>query len=85
MMKELNAVGGGFMSQLEWGSDSKEFFADIMESFSIQHLITMDQRKLFYATEADVQALLTQLFMTWLSGGNPPLFMDFRKVWEPMK
>ena len=36
-----------------------------------------------YATEADVQALLTQLFMTWLTGGNPPLFMDFRKVWEP--
>jgi L-fucose isomerase len=23
------------------------------------------------------------LFLTWLSGGNPPLFMDFRKVWEP--
>jgi L-fucose isomerase len=23
------------------------------------------------------------LVMTWLSGGNPPLFMDFRKVWEP--
>jgi L-fucose isomerase len=23
------------------------------------------------------------LFKTWLSGGNPPLFMDFRKVWEP--
>jgi L-fucose isomerase len=23
------------------------------------------------------------LFFTWLSGGNPPLFMDFRKVWEP--
>jgi len=21
--------------------------------------------------------------MTYLSGGNPPLFMDFRKVWEP--
>jgi L-fucose isomerase len=35
-----------------------------------------------YATEADVQGLLTMLFMTWLSGGNPPLFMDFRKVWE---
>ena len=33
-MKELNAVGGGFMSQLEWGSDSEEFLsvADIMES-----------------------------------------------------
>src|SRR5664280_87056 len=36
-----------------------------------------------FATEADVQALLTMLFTNWLSGGNPPLFMDFRKVWEP--
>ncbi|MHC4418804.1 MAG: hypothetical protein ACYSU6_09500, partial [Planctomycetota bacterium] len=35
-----------------------------------------------FATEADVQGLLTMLFMTYLSGGNPPLFMDFRKVWE---
>ena len=30
-----------------------------------------------------MQGLLTMLFMTYLSGGNPPLFMDFRKVWEP--
>jgi L-fucose isomerase len=30
-----------------------------------------------------MQGLLTMLFMTWLSGGHPPLFMDFRKVWEP--
>jgi L-fucose isomerase len=36
-----------------------------------------------YATEADVQGQLTMLFMTYLSGGNPPLFMDFRKLWEP--
>jgi L-fucose isomerase len=35
-----------------------------------------------YATEADAQGLLTMLFFTYLSGGNPPLFMDFRKVWE---
>ena len=33
-----------------------------------------------FATEADMQGLLTMLFSTWLSGGNPPLFMDFRKV-----
>ena len=25
---------------------------------------------------------MTMLFFTWLSGGEPPLFMDFRKVWE---
>jgi L-fucose isomerase len=36
-----------------------------------------------YATESDMQGLLTMLYFTWLSGGNPPLFMDFRKVWEP--
>ena len=30
-----------------------------------------------------MQALLTMLFFSALTGGNPPLFMDFRKVWEP--
>jgi L-fucose isomerase len=35
-----------------------------------------------YATEADAQGLLTMLFFTYLAGGSPPLFMDFRKVWE---
>ncbi len=87
LMAELNAVGGGFMSQLEWGSDLRGCplpVADAMESLfnaSFDH----NGRKppTPYATEADVQALLTMLVMTWLSGGNPPLFMDFRKVWEP--
>ena len=87
LMKEINAVGGGFMSQLEWGSDERGIplpVADIMESLfnsSFDH--NGPKEVVPYATEADVQALLTQLFMTWLSGGNPPLFMDFRKVWEP--
>lgn len=86
VMAELNAVGGGFMSQLEWGSDRRGIplpVADVMESFFNS---TFDHRgrkaPLPYATEADVQGLLTMLFMTYLSGGNPPLFMDFRKVWE---
>ena len=87
MMKELNAVGGGFMSQLEWGSDSRGIplpVADIMESlFNSTFDHNGPKEVIPYATEADVQALLTQLFMTWLSAGNPPLFMDFRKVWEP--
>ena len=87
MMKELNAVGGGFMSQLEWGSDARGIplpVADIMESlFNSTFDHNGPKEVIPYATEADVQALLTQLFMTWLSGGNPPLFMDFRKVWEP--
>jgi len=86
LMAELNAVGGGFMSQLEWGSDPRGVpmpVADVMESFfnsTFDH--NGPKAPLPYATEADAQGLLTMLFFTWLSGGNPPLFMDFRKVWE---
>jgi len=87
LMADLNAVGGGFMSQLEWGSDPRGIplpVADVMESlFNSTFDHNGDKPALPYATEADVQGLLTMLFMTWLSGGNPPLFMDFRKVWEP--
>jgi len=87
LMADLNAVGGGFMSQLEWGSDTRGLplpVADAMESlFNSTFDHNGNKAVLPYATEADVQALLTMLFMTWLSGGNPPLFMDFRKVWEP--
>jgi L-fucose isomerase len=86
IMADLNAVGGGFMSQLEWGSDLRGMplpVADVMESLFNS---TFDHKgrkaPLPYATEADMQGLLTMLFMTYLSGGNPPLFMDFRKVWE---
>jgi L-fucose isomerase len=87
IMADLNAVGGGFMSQLEWGSDPRGTplpVADAMESlFNSTFDHNGDKPAMPYATEADVQGLLTMLFMTWLSGGNPPLFMDFRKVWEP--
>jgi len=87
VMTDLNAVGGGFMSQLEWGSDPRGVplpVADAMESlFNSTFDHNGNKTAMPYATEADVQGLLTQLFMTWLSGGNPPLFMDFRKVWEP--
>jgi L-fucose isomerase len=86
LMAELNAVGGGFMSQLEWGSDRRGLplpVADAMESmFNSTFDHNGPKAPLPYATEADVQGLLTMLFFTWLSGGNPPLFMDFRKVWE---
>jgi L-fucose isomerase len=86
LIVDLNAVGGGFMSQLEWGSDLRGIplpVADVMESL-FNSTFDHNGRKapLPYATEADVQGLLTMLFMTYLSGGNPPLFMDFRKVWE---
>ncbi|MFP4027290.1 MAG: hypothetical protein ACLFWL_05820 [Candidatus Brocadiia bacterium] len=87
LMDDLNAVGGGFMSQLEWGSDRRGIplpVADVMESlFNSTFDHNGQKAPIPYATEADVQGLLTMLFMTWLSGGNPPLFMDFRKVWEP--
>ncbi|HDZ20918.1 hypothetical protein LCGC14_0315660 [marine sediment metagenome] len=87
LMADLNAVGGGFMSQLEWGSDPRGLplpVADVMESlFNSTFDHNGDKPALPFATEADVQGLLTMLFMTWLSGGQPPLFMDFRKVWEP--
>jgi L-fucose isomerase len=86
LMKELNAVGGGFMGQLEWGSDRRGLplpVADIMESlFNSTFDHNGSKAPLPYATEADMQGLLTMLFFTYLSGGNPPLFMDFRKVWE---
>ena len=86
LLKDLNAVGGGFMSQLEWGSDLRGIplpVADTMESLFNS---TFDHRgrkmPVSFATEADVQGLLTMLFFSALTGGNPPLFMDFRKVWE---
>ncbi len=86
LMTDLNAVGGGFMSQLEWGSDLRGIplpVADVMESlFNSTFDHAGRKAPIPYATEADVQGLLTMLFMTYLSGGNPPLFMDFRKVWE---
>jgi L-fucose isomerase len=86
LMADLNAVGGGFMSQLEWGSDLRGLplpVADVMESlFNSTFDHNGKKPAMPYATEADSQALLTMLFMNWLSGGNPPLFMDLRKIWE---
>ena len=86
LLDELNAVGGGFMSQLEWGSDLRGIplpVADVMESLFNSTFDHTGQKPVVpFATEADVQGLLTMLFMTYLSAGEPPLFMDFRKVWE---
>jgi len=87
LMADLNAVGGGFMSQLEWGSDARGIplpVADVMESlFNSTFDHNGPKPPLPYATEADAQGLLTMLFFTYLTAGSPPLFMDFRKVWEP--
>ena len=86
LLKDLNAVGGGFMSQLEWGSDVRGIplpVADAAESF-FNSTFDHNGKKVPtpFATEADVQGLLTMLFFSSLTGGAPPLFMDFRKVWE---
>jgi len=75
------------MNQLEWASCPHGIplpICDIAESL-LNSTFDHNGRKevVPFATEADVQGLLTMLFTTWLSGGNPPLFMDFRKVWEP--
>jgi L-fucose isomerase len=87
LLSDLGAVGGGFMNQLEWGSDRRGIplpIADAMESlFNSTFDHNGKKPPMPFATEADVQGLLTMLFSTWLSGGSPPLFMDFRKVWEP--
>ena len=87
LMSDLNAVGGGFMNQLEWGSDSRAICQPICDTAESLFNSTFDHNgpksAIPFATEADMQGLLTMLFSTWLSQGNPPLFMDFRKVWEP--
>ena len=87
LMCDLNAVGGGFMNQLEWGSDSRAICQPICDTAESLFNSTFDHNgpksAVPFATEADMQGLLTMLFSTWLSQGNPPLFMDFRKVWEP--
>ncbi len=89
LLKDLNAVAGGLMNQLEWGSDPRGIplpIPDIMESLlnsSFDH--NGPKTPVPYATEADTQAMLTMLFFSWLAGGAAPLFMDFRKVWEPFE
>jgi L-fucose/D-arabinose isomerase len=87
LLADLGAVGGGFMSQLEWGSDPRGLPLPVADAAESLFNSTFDHNgpkaPLPFATEADVQGLLTMLICTYLSAGAPPLFMDFRKVWEP--
>ena len=68
LLNDLHAVGGGFMSQLEWGSDRRGLplpVADAMESFfnsTFDH--TGRKQVVPFATEADVQGLFTMLFFS---------------------
>lgn len=81
-----NAVAGAFMNQLEWGSDRRGIplpICDLAESlFNSTFDHNGPKAAIPFGTEADMQGVLTMLFMNWMTGGNPPLFMDFRKVWE---
>ena len=87
LLNDLNAVGGAFMNQLEWGSDRRGIPLPICDMAESLFNSTFDhngpKNAVPFGTEADMQGTLTMLFKTWLSGGNPPLFMDFRKVWDP--
>ncbi len=86
-MADVNAVGGGWTSQLAWGSDRSGIpmaTADIAESlFNSTEDHTGKKPAVPFATENDVQGLLTMIAYSFLSGGRPTLFMDFRKVYEP--
>jgi L-fucose isomerase len=86
-MRDVNAVGGGWTNQLAWGSDRRGLpmtTGDIAESlFNSTEDHTGRKTVIPFATENDIQALLTMIAYCWLSGGKPTLFMDFRKVYEP--
>lgn len=86
-MRDINAVGGGWTNQLAWGSDRRGLpmsTADIAESlFNSSEDHTGRKPVIPFATENDIQGLLTMIVYCWLSGGRPTLFMDFRKVYEP--
>ncbi|MGD1010439.1 MAG: hypothetical protein ABR951_09845 [Candidatus Aminicenantales bacterium] len=86
-LRDVNAVGGGWTNQLAWGSDRRGIplpTADIAESlFNSSEDHTGKKAVVPFATENDIQGLLTMIAYCYLSGGNPTLFMDFRKVYEP--
>ena len=86
-MKNINAIAGGWTSQLAWGSDRRGIplsTADIAESlFNSTEDHTGKKTVIPFSTENDIQGLLTMIAYCYLSGGQPPLFMDFRKVYEP--
>jgi len=86
-MRDVNAVAGGWTGQLAWGSDRRGqplATADIAEAlFNSSEDHTGKKAVIPFATENDVQGLLTMIAYAYLSGGEPTLFMDFRKVYEP--
>ncbi|HEX2695486.1 MAG TPA: hypothetical protein VHP61_07005, partial [Acidobacteriota bacterium] len=77
VMKDINAVGGGWTNQLAWGSDRRGLpmsTADIAESlFNSSEDHTGRKPVVPFATENDVQGLLTMILHNVLSGGKPTL------------
>lgn len=86
-MRSVNAIGGGWTSQLAWGSDLRGTpmaCADIAESlFNSTFDHSGRKSAIPFATENDFQALITMTCYSALTGGEPVLFADFRKVYEP--
>lgn len=86
-LRDVNAIAGGWTSQLSWGSDRRGLpmsTADVAESlFNSTEDHTGKKAVIPFATENDIQGLLTMIAFCHLSGGSPTLFMDFRKVYEP--
>jgi len=86
-MQDISAIAGGWTSQLAWGSDRRGMplaTADIAEAlFNSTEDHTGNKTVIPFATENDIQGLLTMVTYCYLSGGKPTLFMDFRKVYEP--
>lgn len=86
-LRDLNAIAGGWTGQLSWGSDPRGIplaTADIAEAlFNSSEDHTGKKTVIPFATENDLQGLLTMIAYCFLSGGKPTLFMDFRKVYEP--
>ena len=85
-LEDHNAIGGSFMSQLEWASTPQCVPLPVLDTaeslFNSTHDFRSAKVPKSFATETDVQALLTMVFNSYLSGGEPGLFMDYRKVWE---
>ncbi|MFW5751129.1 MAG: hypothetical protein ACOCZK_05725 [Planctomycetota bacterium] len=86
-MASVNAIGGGWTSQLAWGSDLRGTpmaCADIAEAlFNSTFDHTGKKPVLPFGTENDFQGLLTMVCYAALTGGEPTLFADYRKVYEP--
>jgi L-fucose isomerase len=87
-MCSVGAIGGGFTSQLAWGSHKggiPRACADIPEALfnsGIDH--TGNKYPIPFATENDFPGLVTMTCYSALTGGKKPImFSDVRKVYEP--